>query len=118
MDIWDTGPEPHTHTASDQAESNASRFGDELAGMQRQLDYMTLVCQSMWELLRDASGLSEELLRVKIADIDTRPGKPDGKITPSVFPCPNCGANCNFSRQSCVMCGEDLKGNKSQIFEA
>lgn len=121
MDLWDIGQESRAHeahNAADRAESKAHKVGDELADMQRQLDHMTLVCQSIWELLRGETGLTEELLRAKIADIDTRDGKPDGKITPSVFPCPSCGANCNSSRQSCVMCGEDLKGHKSHIFEA
>lgn len=118
MDIWDTGPDPHTHAAADRAESKASRVSDELADMQRQLDHLTLVSQAMWEVIREETDVTEELLRAKIADIDTRDGKPDGKITPSVFPCPSCGANCNSSRQNCVMCGENLKGHKSHIFEA
>jgi hypothetical protein len=72
----------------------------------------------MWELSRDETGLSDNQLRTKMADVDTRDGKADGKITPTVFSCPACGANSNSSRQSGTMCGEDHKKLEPHLFEA
>ncbi|MGJ8698289.1 MAG: hypothetical protein ACSHYF_18360 [Verrucomicrobiaceae bacterium] len=100
------------------AKSAAERASDEVKGLQRQVDHLTLVCQSMWELLREKNDLSDGILRAKIADVDTRDGKADGKIHPQIFPCPKCSANCNTTRQTCAMCGEDLKACKPHIFEA
>ena len=71
----------------------------------------------MWDLLREHTGLTDDQLRVKVADVDTRDGQADGKISGQVFPCPACGSNCNSSRQNCTMCGEDLKKHKPHIFE-
>ncbi len=103
------------------AKSKADRTEDKVDNFQRtterQISHLTLLCQSMWELLREQSGLTDNQLRAKIADIDTRDGRVDGKINPSVFQCPSCGANCNSSRQSCTMCGGDLKQHKPHIFE-
>ena len=121
MDIWDISQQGQINDANRRAASagnKAERVDSKIIGLQRQVDHLTLVCQSMWELLRDQSGLSDTQLRVKIADVDTRDGKADGKINASVFPCPACNANCNSTRQNCTMCGEDLKKHKPHLFEA
>lgn len=121
MNLWDIGQDTrinHAANTAGKAEAKAERVNEELHGMQRQIDHLTLLCQSMWELMREHSDLSDQVLRAKIADVDTRDGKADGKINPQVFPCPACGANCNSTRQACTMCGEDLKSHKPHIFEA
>lgn len=121
MDLWDL----HQHGQIKEVQRETGRANDKARdaerkteSFQRQLDHLTLLCQSMWELLQEHSGLSEQQLRVKIADIDTRDGKADGKIGAQVFPCPVCSANCNSASQRCTMCGEDLKKHKPHIFEA
>ncbi|MGC6426852.1 MAG: hypothetical protein ACON5H_07655 [Akkermansiaceae bacterium] len=121
MDIWDIQQASQIREATNdavEAKQQAHRTNDELTGLQRQVDHLTLLCQSMWEVLREHTGLDDKTLRAKIADVDTRDGKADGKIQPQVFPCPQCGSNCNSTRQSCIMCGADLKGDKPHIFEA
>ena len=120
MDLWDIHQEGRISSASadaGSAKNKADRVSDDLHRLQRQVDHLTLMCQSMWELLRTQTGLSDTQLRAKVADVDTRDGQADGKIGPQVFPCPACGANCNSSRQNCTMCGEDLKKHKPHIFE-
>jgi len=37
---------------------------------------------AMAELLRDRSGISEEVIEAKIREIDLRDGQPDGKLSP------------------------------------
>ena len=121
MDLWDISQDGRINDAANtagKAQAKAERANEELRGMQRQIDHLTLLCQSMWELLREETNLSDQILRAKVADVDTRDGKADGKINPQVFPCPACGANCNTTRQSCTMCGEDLKSHKPHLFEA
>ena len=44
-----------------------------------QLDRLTLVCQAMWELLRERTGLTESQLLAKVTEVDLRDGKLDGK---------------------------------------
>ena len=121
MDLWDLNQEGRISAASTNAQyasSKASAVATDVTLMERRVDHLTLLCQSMWELLRDQSGLSDQQLRAKIADIDTRDGKADGKINSSVFPCPKCKANCHSTSQFCVMCGQDLKMHKAHLFES
>ncbi|MGC6427797.1 MAG: hypothetical protein ACON5H_12485 [Akkermansiaceae bacterium] len=121
MDFWDLHQESQIREASSdalEAKQKATRTNSELSGLQRQVDHLTLLCQSMWEVLREHTGLDDQTLRAKIADVDTRDGRADGKIQPEVFPCPSCGQNCNSARTKCIMCGADLNGVKRHIFEA
>jgi hypothetical protein len=120
MDLWDIHQDSRIREVSRDsasAHNKATRTSEDLLKLQRQVDHLTLMCQSMWELLRQHTGLTDDQLRAKVADVDTRDGKADGKISGQVFPCPACGANCNSSRQNCTMCGEDLKKHKPHIFE-
>lgn len=121
MDIWDISQEAQINDVrreTSRAQNSANEAKSELAAMQRQLDHLTLLCQSMWEVLREETGITEEQFRAKINEIDIRDGKADGKINPQVFPCPSCGANCNSARQRCTMCGADISGHKPHLFEA
>lgn len=120
MDFFDIHQEGRINRANadaDRANSKARENTTELQLLQRQVDHLTLLSQSMWELLSEHSGLSDQLLRAKIAEIDTRDGKADGKIGASVFPCPKCAANCHSTSQRCTMCGVDLRGHKAHLFE-
>ncbi len=120
MDLWDIHHQGRINAASTEARhanSKASAVATDLVLMERRIDHLTLLCQSMWELLREQSGLSDKQLRAKIADVDTRDGRADGKIRNKIFPCPKCQANCHSSSQSCTMCGEDLKMHKPHLFQ-
>jgi hypothetical protein len=120
MGLWDIHQDGRIRSASreaDTAKTKINRASEDLLKLQRQVAHLTLMCQSMWEVLREQTGLTDDQLRVKVADVDTRDGRADGKIRGQVFPCPACGANCNSSRQNCTMCGEDLKKHKPHIFE-
>lgn len=121
MDLWDLHNQGRINAASTEARhasSKASGVATDLHLLERRVDHLTLLCQSMWELLRDHSDLSEQQLRAKIADVDTRDGKADGKIRKNTFPCPKCQATCHSANQSCIMCGADLKMHKTHLFEA
>lgn len=84
---------------------------------QRQIDHLTLLCQSVWELLRETTGMTDVQLRNKVAAVDNRDGKADGKISERTFPCPRCGKQCNSKNETCPMCGIDLRLHKPNIFE-
>lgn len=104
------------------SEINAARelTGDlarQTRDQQRQIDHLTLLCQSMWEIMRETTGLTDVQLRNKVAAVDNRDGQADGKIGNKVFSCPRCGKNCSSANQSCVMCGVDLRLHKPNIFE-
>jgi len=87
----------------------------EFQKLRRQVDRLTLTCQSMWELLRDGSELSEDDLIKKVAEVDLRDGSPDGRLGSTVIQCTSCGKNTNSRRDSCVWCGAPV--DREHIFE-
>ena len=102
---------------SEKALKHSEIVARELRTHQRQIEHLTLLCQSMWEVLREQTGLSDLELRAKVTEVDSRDGKVDGKINQQIFACPRCGKNCNSSNKICIMCGEDLLLHKPHIFE-
>ncbi len=94
---------------AERAMSKADRYADDIAGLQRHVERLSLACQAMWELLRDSSGLTEADIEAKILEIDARDGRVDGKIATQVLDCPSCGKATNSRRSCCVICGAPLR---------
>lgn len=93
----------------------ADQTAEELNRAKRQVEYLTLACQSMWELLREHNGLTDEALKEKMLEVDGRDGRTDGKIATQSMDCPKCGAKTHSRRRLCVMCGEPVV--RAHVFE-
>lgn len=109
--LWDLYQEKRISETKAKAERTASKadaHGEQIANLQRSVDHLTLACQAMWELLRDNTSLTEEMLDAKIQEVDLRDGQADGRITEHCIDCPSCGARSNSRRETCVMCGAKL----------
>ena len=124
MDLWDIHQHSqlaHNRQEVARASSKAGRAESKIDQLRketdRKIEHLTLLCQSMWELLQEQTGLTDQQLRVKMADVDTRDGRANGKIDPSTFHCPSCEAVCNSTRQRCLIFGEDLSLYKTHLFE-
>jgi hypothetical protein len=74
----------------------------------RRVELLMLVCQAQWELLRDRTGLTEEELTAKVAEVDLRDGSEDGRIGTAVADCRSCGRTGNARREFCLYCGERM----------
>jgi hypothetical protein len=110
--IWEAYQQTKIASAERTAEramSKADRYAEDIAGIRRHLDRLSLACQAMWELLRDHSNLTEENIESKILEIDARDGKVDGKIATQLANCSSCGKPTNTRRLTCVMCGAPMK---------
>ncbi|MBN1516746.1 hypothetical protein JXA32_09280 [Candidatus Sumerlaeota bacterium] len=79
------------------------------------LDRIALICQAMWELLREHTGMSDEDVMQKMAEIDLRDGKEDGKMRHKVVTCPNCKRPANTRMARCWFCGQEFK--REHLFE-
>ena len=66
---------------------------------------LTLICQAMWELMRDQSGLTEQMLLEKVKEIDLRDGKLDGRLAPAAKKCPSCHHELSSRHTTCLYCG-------------
>lgn len=97
-----------SQTARD-ARSIARDAEQELAVLQRRVDYLTITSQALWELLRDRLGMTDQQVQERIKEIDLRDGKADGKISKMVQSCPQCQRNNQASQSQCVYCGTELR---------
>jgi hypothetical protein len=95
----------------DSAKHRNQRQETEIQGMRRQLDRVTMACQGMWELIRENSDITEEMLAERIQQIDLRDGVADGKMSAQVVSCSACGRKTSARRGFCIMCGEPVSGD-------
>jgi hypothetical protein len=100
---------------ADRAAEKADHVNEDMRQLERQMGRLTLVCQAMWELIRDHTDFREEDLEQKILEVDVRDGNADGKIGGRVIACSHCGRNTNSARTHCLMCGAEL--SRPHIFE-
>jgi hypothetical protein len=86
-------PPPDAARGIDQAEVN------------ERVDQLLLVCAAMWELLSEKTGVTENDLVAKIAELDARDGIADGKMTYTPIKCPQCSRTIFPKQQRCLYCG-------------
>lgn len=85
-------------------ESQALRISD----LERRVDRLGLVCQALWELLSEKTGLTEEEVYARMQEVDLRDGKADGKISRQVTACPHCQRPVSSRRNVCLYCGAEF----------
>jgi ribosomal protein L32 len=70
-----------------------------------------LICEALWELLREKTNLTEEDLYKKLYEIDMRDGALDGQNQPKMRECPNCHRPVSGRHAACLYCGHVLDGS-------
>ncbi len=111
LDLFSLNPAARILGATDSAsEAGADRLLSELQHMERRTDRLALVCQALWELLRERANLTENDLISRMQQIDLRDGVADGRMTPVAVVCPSCNRRSNSRRDECVYCGARLPG--------
>jgi len=96
--------------ARQSAKDKDQQLQSEINNLKRKIDALTIGCQALWELLREKTGMTDEMILDKMQEIDLRDGREDGKISTTVSQCPNCGRGSNTSRKTCLYCGALLPG--------
>ena len=64
-----------------------------------------MICETLWELLRDEHGWSEETLHKKLYEVDMRDGVLDGKNQRKAVECSDCGHTVSSRHPACIYCG-------------
>ncbi len=90
---------------ADNAERKAFQVEDQLRVLSARFEHLTLVTQTLWELLEQHTNLTQEQMYDKMQEIDLRDGEADGKIKKPVFLCNNCGHRVSATYQVCIYCG-------------
>ena len=97
------------HESAEAAKAKVEGQVHVIANLHRQIERLALTCQSLWELLRNDTNLTEENLEKKILEVDLRDGSADGKMGAQLILCPSCGRKSNSKRKTCVFCGGPIK---------
>ncbi|HOF38628.1 MAG TPA: hypothetical protein PLD73_01045 [Candidatus Hydrogenedentes bacterium] len=100
-------------SAMDRAPGAKSDLIPQLITQTRELEHqvarMALLNQSLWELLCERLGLTEQELEAKVREVDLRDGVLDGKITNTPVKCPQCGRVSASKHYRCLYCGLEFE---------
>ena len=91
--------------ALDTANQAARDAKQEVQKLRDELDHLTLITQSLWEIVKQKSDLKDEVLVAMITEMDKLDGKIDGRYVKVPEPCPQCSRPVTVSTNSCVYCG-------------
>lgn len=98
---------------STDAQLDAKSAHKEIAQLQEKIDALSLLCRALFEELQIVSGITESQLRQRMAEIDLRDGKLDGKYDPkAIETCSECGHKIKNNRSNCFWCGAKLTREK------
>lgn len=97
------------------AENKARTAEGDLRRLAARMDAIALTCQSMWELLRERTELTDDDLRTKMQEVDLRDGTADGRLKAVTVDCRECGRAVNSRRGTCLYCGCEMP--PEQIFD-
>ena len=110
--IWDVFQQYQIHNLNKTFDAAKDVIAQDQAGqaatlgqMEERLDRLVLICRAMLELLEERTGLTEQDLVKKIAEVDIRDGKADGRMTAKAKPCPACDSMMSPRFNRCLFCG-------------
>lgn len=120
--LWDLLQQGRIGQANTTAESakqasanNAERLHSEVLRLEAKIDRLAIITQGLWELLSEKTGLTTEDIEARIAEIDIRDGRKDGKIMGKPTTCAKCARPTHTRLRSCPYCGTAL--DKGHIVE-
>lgn len=89
------------------AKHAASRAEQRIKLLEANLAKSLMICEALWELLAEKTGLTEDDLYNKLHEVDMRDGVLDGKNQrSSATECPSCGRKVSGRHSACLYCGE------------
>lgn len=92
-----------------QANSEARRARTDLQQAERRLARLELVCEALWNLLKERTKLTDEDLMSHIAELDLADGQADGRKVKEPQECGQCGRTNSPNRDHCMYCGSTLR---------
>lgn len=87
------------------AESVARSAEKRVRALEANLAKSLMICETLWELLRDEHGWTDQNLHKKMHEVDMRDGVLDGKNQRKAVDCPDCGHKVSPRHPACIYCG-------------
>lgn len=91
--------------AADGARDKADGAVSSNISLEARFERLALVCQAMWELLRETTNVSEEQLLAKMREVDLSDGTLDGRRSLTVNKCSSCHRVMSPRHTKCIYCG-------------
>ena len=101
--LADSGGPSASDMSSARTQTNQNR--SEVKFLRANLERTLLICEALWELLRDKTKLTDDDLNKKLYEIDMRDGQVDGKNQRKVIDCPKCHRKVASRNAACLYCG-------------
>ena len=101
------------HAAS--AASRADRAERSVKVLEENLAKTLMICEAIWELLSQRTGLTVQDLHNKLYEIDMRDGTLDGKNQRKAVECHNCGRMVGPRHSVCFYCGQVIDDSVFRI---
>lgn len=105
--------ESHASELASKAVSDAARAKSKTKSMERDVRVLEanlaktlMICETLWEMIRDQHGLTEKDLHNKLYEVDMRDGVLDGKNQRKSVDCPDCGHTVSPRHPACIYCGK------------
>ncbi|MBL7214415.1 MAG: hypothetical protein ISS71_01920 [Phycisphaerae bacterium] len=88
------------------AKHTAQRAERQVKILEANLAKTMMICESLWELLAERTGLTEQELYQKILEVDIRDDVQDNKNQRKATQCPKCQRTVSARHAACLYCGE------------
>ena len=80
--------------------------------LERRLEKLSLVCQALWTLVRDRTGITEGDLLRRVQELDLSDGRLDGRIAEAAV-CAACGRTSSKRHARCLYCEAPRKAGSA-----
>jgi hypothetical protein len=97
------------------AVSNAADAEEQIKLLQKRVDRLALLCQTLWAFLQEDRLLTEQDLLEKMKEVEQHNGRQDGR-TVQARPCGSCGRPLNPKQPKCIYCGAEK--SSSSVFDS
>ena len=88
------------------AQADVRRARTDLELMKFDIERLLMITEALWSILKEQHGYSDAELIKRVALIDARDGKLDGRVAAEPpKPCPHCGRILEKKRPRCLFCG-------------
>ena len=73
------------------------------------IERLLMITEALWGILKEKHGYTDEELTNRVAEIDRRDGKVDGRVAQSPpGSCPRCNRTLERQRTYCLYCGQAI----------
>ncbi len=83
------------------------RADSEIAELEARVDKLTTMCEAMWNLVCQTTGLTDAHLDYRFWELDTSDGSHDGRKRVRAHPCGSCDAMVSARLDRCQFCGAE-----------